>query len=74
MKKYLKYLISKPGKLAFSLLVVVLVSLGFYNLFSNLEDLLYDNSLLVIIMVLVLMISVLFLGLYQPYKEWKDAK
>lgn len=67
--KYLKYLLINPLKILWMLFIFTFVGLILHYIITTDEDITIAGY----IGILVFLGMVLFLAIYQPYKEWKDG-
>lgn len=71
MKNYLKYLLTKPLKIAWLLAIYTLAILILYNANTNVD--LKNESDFITYAINIFVIIVVLVASYQPYKEYKDG-
>lgn len=72
MKNYVNYLLSKPKILAWVIGVITFFSVVVTTIIID-WDMMLDNPTWLLIGLAILLPSILFVAMYQPYYEWKDG-
>ncbi len=68
---YAKYLITKPAKILWLLVLNILVQIIGICIFSG--DVYAENGTLVMVLLSIFITAIFILGNAQPFKEWKDG-
>lgn len=71
IKSYIKYLFTKPLKLAW--LIAIYIFVIFFGLYAIGGDLEVENEVLIKSLLGVFDLAIFVLANLQPYKEWKDG-
>lgn len=74
IKSYLKYLLAKPGKLAWILVANLVLAIISTVFFADIKSILGDNPLWLIVVVCIIITIVRIAIDLQPFIEWKDGK
>jgi hypothetical protein len=71
MKEFLKYLVTRPSKIAYLMLVFLFFFLVDTVCYYGIED--SDCKPMLLAIVISFNVVVFSAAMYHPYKEWKDG-
>jgi len=74
MLEYLKYLIKTPSRLLFALGVTLFTLILGTTVFIMREDFIMENSVSFFVFTELFLLTLLVIGNYQVYSEWKNGR
>lgn len=72
IKSYLKYLLSKKGKMTWMIAANLLIATICYFFFKEITDIVGDNGVVLVVFICVLITVIRVIVDLQPFMEWKD--